>query len=226
MTTSLQHRPDPYRHANSDMRLSSSMYYPSYSHPRRDETIIPILCNTERPRTSTPVQMRILVNSPSSSVPTTRRIHSGTDLRHVRHPLHHIYPPRAPPPSASPYYSPQTHQQYLYVDPYRTIPSRLGGNTWHSVLLQPSPTSGRHQYPYRRFYAEQRSLSQRLWDIDSGDDDDDVEEDIIKVAGRVTPTKERLNDFPTTHADHEDNILLHIDDDTEEESYGKQYAHV
>lgn len=199
------------------------MYHSAYPQTRRDETIIPILCTAERPRTSTPVQMRVLVNSPSSSVPTTRRIHSGSDLRHVRHPYHRIYPPPPPPPTTPPYYSPQP-QQYLFVDPYRTMPSRIGGNTWHSVLLQPGSTA----YPYsssihRRFHADHRSLSQRLWDIDSGDDDDDdLEEDIIKVAGRESPPKEQ-------HYPHdEDNILLHIDDDDddEENSYKKQYAHV
>ena len=220
-----------YHHRNpqSDLRTSSSMYYSPYSHQRRDETIIPILCNTERPRTSTPVQMRLLVNSPSSSVPMARRIHSGSDLRYGRHPYHQpMYPP---PPTSSPYYSPRTHQQqYLFVDPYRTTPSRLGGNTWHSVLLQPGPSSARY---HRRFYADQRSLSQRLWDIDSGDDDDEGEEDIIKVAGRVTPVLSRPpNDYlqssnPHQHVETNGNILLHIDDDTEEDSYGgKQYAHV
>lgn len=196
------------------------MYNSAYPTGRRDETIIPILCTSERPRTSTPVQMRILVNSPSSSVPTTRRIHSGSDLRHVRHPYQRVYPPTTPP-----YYSPQP-QQYLVVDPYRTMPSRIGGNTWHSVLLQPGSTA----YPYstssyRRFQTDQRSLSQRLWDIDSGDDDeeDDMEEDIIKVAGRDSPPKDQQQRYPN----HEDNILLHIDDDDDEDnSYKKQYAHV
>ncbi len=171
--------------------------------------------------------MRLLVNSQSSSVPTTRRINSGTDLRYIRHPYDRIYPP--PPPTTPPYYSPQP-QQYLFVDPYRTMPSRVGGNTWHSVLLQPSPTSSHHYpYSYRRFHMDNRSLSQRLWDIDSGDDDED-EEDIVKVAGRVTPSKEEhYNDFRPNQLDTEDNILLHIDDDEEEEednSYKKQYAHV
>lgn len=199
------------------------MYHSAYPTARRDETIIPILCTSERPRTSTPVQMRILVNSPSSSVPTTRRIHSGSDLRHLRHPYHRIYPPPPPPPTTPPYYSPQP-QQYLFVDPYRTMPSRIGGNTWQSVLLQP----GSAAYPYssssyRRFHPDQRSLSQRLWDIDSGDDDDDMEEDIIKVAGRDSPPKEQQH-----YPNHEDNILLHIDDDDDDEdnSYKKQYAHV
>jgi hypothetical protein len=198
------------------------MYYSSLNHPRRDETIIPILCTTERPRTSTPVQMRMFVNSPPSSAPTTRRVHSGTDLNYARHPYRHMYPP---PPTTPSYYSPQTQPQYLFVDPYRTTPSSLGSNTWHSVLLQPRPTSHRHPHSYRRLNMDNRSLSQRLWDIDSGDE---VDEDIIKVAGRVTPTKERLNDFRSGHIDN-DNILLHIDDDEEEEeedSYRKQYARV
>lgn len=213
------------------------MHYPPYHQSRRDETIIPILCNAERGRTSTPVPMRYLVNSPSSSVPMTRRIHSGSDLRYARYPYRgspmYAPPPPPPPPASSPYYMPREHQQYLFVDPYRTMPSRLGGNTWHSVLLQPGSTGSRHPYAHRRFFADQRTLSQRLWDIDSGDDDE-AEEDIIKVAGRVTPAKDRLNDFPEStnfpshhHQVTDDNILLHIDDDTEDESYSpKQYAHV
>ncbi len=168
--------------------------------------------------------MRILVNSPSSSVPTTRRIHSGSDLRYIRQPYQRYYPP----PTIPPYYSPQP-QQYLFVDPYRTMPSRIGGNTWHSVLLQPGSTP--HRYPsssssYRRFHVDNRSLSQRLWDIDSGDDDEDeMEEDIIKVAGRVTPPPPQR---AKEHFNPEDHILLHIDDDDDEEddSYKKQYAHV
>ncbi len=205
------------------------MYYSGYPLPRRDETIIPILCTSERPRTSTPVQMRLLVKSPSSSVPTTRRVQSGTDLRYIRHPNHHMYP-AAPPLTVPPYYSPQT-QQYLVVDPYRTMPSHGGGNTWQSVLLQPRSVSHRHPYSYRRFHMDNRSLSQRLWDIDSGDDEDDVEEDIIKVAGSVTPPKERSNNFHANHFENEHNILLHIDDDgddddDDEDSYRKQYAHV
>jgi hypothetical protein len=108
------------------------------------------------------------------------------------------------------------------------MPSRIGGNTWHSVLLQPGSTP--HRYPssssYRRFHVDNRSLSQRLWDIDSGDDDEDeMEEDIIKVAGRVTPPPPQR---AKEHFNPEDHILLHIDDDDEEEddSYKKQYAHV
>ncbi|CAF3057104.1 unnamed protein product [Rotaria sp. Silwood2] len=227
VTSAPLHRSNLYRNASFDVRSPSSIYYSAYPPPRRDETIIPILCNSERPRTSTPVQMRILVNSPSSSVPLTRRMHSGSDLRYSQHPYQHIYPPPPPPPTTPPFYSPQP-QQYLFVDPYRTMRSRTGSNLWHSTLLQPGSTSNRYQYPYRRYHMDQRSLSQRLWDIDSGDDENDFEEDIVKIAGRVTPTKERLCDFRSNHFDNERNILLHIDDDEDEEenSYGKQYADV
>ena len=135
-----------------------------------------------------------------------------------------MYPPAAP--AASPYYSSPSQQQYLFVDPYRTEPSRLGGNTWHSVLLQPGAAAHRYPYPPRRFHAEYRSLSQRLWDIDSGDDDDEAEEDIIKVTGRATPEKAHRTEFAPNRLDSDDQMLLHIDDDTEEDSYGKQYAHV
>ena len=82
---------------------------------------------------------------------------------------------------------------------------------------------------------DNRSLSQRLWDIDSGDDENDGEEDIIKIAGRETPPKEQVTDMHHDHFETEDNILLHIDDDGDDdedehdernESYRKQYAQV
>lgn len=162
--------------------------------------------------------MRYLSKSSSSSVPLTRRMYSGTDLRNVQRPYNHIYPPPPPPPTTPPYYSPQP-QQYLLVDPYRTIRSNTGNNPWHSILLQPD--YGAHRYPYsssRRHYMGHRSLSQRLWDIDSGDDENEAEEDIIKVAGRVTPNQRPPYDYHPDPYDHENNILLHIDDDAEEEN--------
>ena len=170
--------------------------------------------------------MRYFSNVAPSSVPTTRRIYSGTDVRFPRHQREQFYPPPPPPPTTPPYYSPQLNQQYLFVDPYRTVPSRIGGNTWQSILLPSGTVASRYPYPSRRIYADHRSLSQRLWDIDSGDDEEDHEEDIIKVAGRLTPEKGQSNTFPVTHPSHEDNILLHIDDDTEDDSYGKQYVQV
>jgi hypothetical protein len=110
------------------------------------------------------------------------------------------------------------------------MPSRIGGNTWQSVLLSPGSTPQRYPYSsYRRVHTDQRSLSQRLWDIDSGDDDeDDNEEDIVKVVGRETPPKENVNHFRSNRVDNEEDILLHIDDDEEEEDpyHRKQYAHV
>ncbi|CAF0909025.1 unnamed protein product [Adineta ricciae] len=230
------HGSDSYRTHNPNLQTSSSMYYSGYPPPRRDETIVPILCASDRPRTSTPVQMRFVVNSAPSSVPTTRRIYSGTDIRYIRHPYHHTYPSPPPPPTTPLYYSPQP-QQYLFIDPYRTMPSRIGSNPWHSVLLQPRSASHR-QTPstpsssYRRFHMDNRSLSQRLWDIDSGDDENDGEEDIIKIAGRETPPKEQVTDMHHDHFETEDKILLHIDDDGDDdedehdESYRKQYAQV
>ena len=160
--------------------------------------------------------MPLVVNSPSSSVPLNRRIHSGTGHRYVRRPYHHIYPP-----PTTPFYSPRPHQ-YLFVDPYRTVSSHLGSNTWRSVLLQPEPTSHRYPHSYQRFHIDNRLLSQRLWDIDSGDDDDDeVEEDIMKVAGRAIPTTERLCNVHSNYFENEHNILLHIDDDEEHPYEGK-----
>lgn len=206
------------------------MTYSAYRSPHRDETIIPILCNSERTRTSTPVQMRSLVHSPSSSVPLTRRIYSGTDLRYAPYSYQQYYPPPPPPPPTTPpYYSPQP-QQYLLIDPYRTIRSRPGDNTWHPVLLQSGYNYNRYPHLYRQYHMNNRSLSQRLWDIDSGDDENEVEEDIVKVAGRVTPSKERTFNYHSSQFENANNVLLHIDDDVDddelEDPYRKQYADV
>jgi hypothetical protein len=194
---------------------SSSMYYSSYVRPYRDETIIPILCNSQRHQTATPVKMRILVKSPSSSVPTTRRIHSGRDHRYIRHPYHPILPP--PPPTQQ--------QQYHFVDPYRTMPSYSSGNLWQPVLS----SSHRYPYSYHQFQMDNRSLSQRLWDIDSGDDEDEILENIRHIRGRGTPTIERLKDFRSNHFESNDNTILHIDDDDdddEEDTYNKKLIFV
>ncbi|CAF3094890.1 unnamed protein product [Rotaria socialis] len=215
VTRSLRHRTDSHESQNFDIHSPSSMYYTGYPPPRRDESIIPILCNTERPRTSTPLQIRLLTKSSSSSAPLARRIHAGSDLRHVQRPYQRFYPPPPPPPTTPPYYSPQP-QQYLFVDPYRTMRSGTSSSLWQSLLLQPD--SAYHRYPYssRRHFMGHRSLSQRLWDIDSGDDENEVEEDIVKVAGRVTPNQQRPYDFRFNSYENENNLLLHIDDNDDE----------
>ena len=168
------------------------MYYASCVPPYHDETLIPILCSSQHHPTSTPVKMRILVKSPSSSVPTTRRIYSGADHRYIQQNSYSHFPPPPPPPSTTPlYYSPSIRQQYPFADPYRTMPSYSGGNLWRT---------GRYPYPYRRIQTDQRSLSQRLWDIDSGDDQDEIEGHYIpRILDRLTPTKERLEDFRSSH---------------------------
>ena len=85
---------------------STSIYYSSCVPPYRDETFIPILCSAEEHSPSTPVKMRIMVKSPSSYVPTARRIYPGSDHRHVQQ---NPYP-----------YSPQIqHQPHFLTDPYR-----------------------------------------------------------------------------------------------------------
>ncbi len=75
---------DHLQRSNSHMHPSStSMYYSSDVRPYRDEMLIPILYSSDQHQTSAPVKMRILVKPPPSSVPTTRRIYSGTDHRYV-----------------------------------------------------------------------------------------------------------------------------------------------
>jgi hypothetical protein len=169
------------------------MYYSSYVPPYHDETLIPILCSSEHHPTSTPVKMRIVVKSPSSSVPTTRRIYSGADHRYIQqHPYQHF--PSPPPPPATPlYYPPALQQNYRFANPYRTMPSYSGGHLGRSGL----PFS--HRYPYRRFHTDNRALSQRLWDIDSDDDQDETEENIFNIQERVTSTRGNLQDFRSNY---------------------------
>ena len=196
------------------------MYYSSCITPHHDETIIPILCNSQRHQVSTPVKMRMMVKAPPSSVPTTRRIYSGTDRRYIRHPHRRILPFSQP---STPLYYPSSKQQYLFLDPYETIPSYSSSNLWQST----SPSSHRHPYSHRRLYMDNRSLSQRLWDIDSIDDEDEIEENIITARGRTTPTIERLKDFRTSRIENDDHPILHIDDDEEEEnSFNRKIVHV
>jgi hypothetical protein len=167
--------------------------------------------------------MRLLVKSSSSTVPTTRRIHSGTDLRYLRHPHQYHHLP-APSPTTSLYYPPVIQQQYRFVDPYRTMPSHSSGSLWQSTL----PISHRYPNSYRQFNMDNRSLSQRLWDIDSGDDEDQIGEHIVHTRSHLAPTRERLNDLRSSHIENDDNMMLHIDDNEEEdeELYGQQYVQV
>jgi hypothetical protein len=178
------------------------VYYSSYVSPYHDETLIPILCTSQHYQTSPPVKMRILVKSPSSSVPTTRRFYSGADHRYIRHPYHHILPP--PPPSTTPLYYPsplKQQQHHLFVNPYRSISPYSGGNKWSTVLRSS------HHHPYRRFRVDNRLLSERLWDIDSEDDQDEIEETIPNIHGGITPTRERLKDFRSSQIEHNDHNI-------------------
>jgi len=200
------------------------MYYSSNIPPYHDETFIPILCSSQKPQRSTPVKMRILVKSSSSSVPTTRRVYSGNDHRYIQqYPYNHISSTPPPLPATPLYYSsPMQQRQHVFVDPYRTIPSYSAGNLMQSVL----PISRRYLYPYRRFHKDNRSLSQRLWDIDSEDDQDEIEENILNTQGHITPAKERLEDFRSSHVENNDNLLLNIIDDDEENLDNKKLVFV
>jgi hypothetical protein len=200
------------------------MYYPSYVHPHRDETIIPILYSSQSHQT-TPVKMRILLKSPSLSVPRTRRIYSDNDHRYIQYPYHPIVSsPLPPPPPTRSFYTPVIQQQYMIVDPYRTAPSYSGD----TILRSDLPSS--HHYPYssHRFSTDSRLLSQRLWDIDSGDDEDEIEENFPHIRSQTTSIRERLKDFHSSHVDNEDHIILHIgdDEDEEEESYNKKLVYI
>ena len=68
-------------------------------------------------------------------------------------------------------YSPRP--SYCFTDPYRM--------------------AHRYAYPYRRFHIDHRSLSQRLWDIDSGSEQEEIEERAYYRPNRISPTKQRLS---------------------------------
>lgn len=133
-------------------RQGSTLYYP----PRRDESIIPILCTTDGYRTSTPVKMRILIKRPPHST-IVRHDLPESDPRLVRHPSRRVLPP---PPRTSFYYSSSRLPQHIYHDPYRVLPSY-----WRTLI--PNVSS------YRLKRAEHRLLSERLWEMDTSDDVDD-----------------------------------------------------
>ncbi|CAF4574135.1 unnamed protein product, partial [Rotaria socialis] len=210
---------------NSNVRPPSSSIYPSsYTPPHYDEAIIPILCNSQRSQSSTPVKMRVLVKSPSSSVPIPRRVYSGIDRRYIRHPYHYVLPPSTaptaaaaappPPPSITPiFYSPQAQRENFFTDPYRRTLAYPGENSEQSMLS----STYRYPYPHRRSHMDYRSLSQRLWDIDSGDEEDELHENLRNIRRDLTPMKERLKDFRITQFEHDDPTILHIDDDDDDE---------
>ncbi|UJR33133.1 hypothetical protein I4U23_020590 [Adineta vaga] len=176
-------------HSSVHPPSTSSIYYSSYVPSRPDESIIPILCSSQNYQT-TPVKMRILVKSPPLSLPKTRRIRSGQDHRYIQYPYPRVRNSRLPLPPATPaFYSSPTQQQYFVVDPYRVAPS----------------------------YANHRSLAQRLWDIDSGDDEDEVEGNHYHRYSRITPTYERLNDFRLSQTENDDQTILPIDAEEEVE---------
>ena len=171
--------------------------------------------------------MRILIKSPSFSIPRPQHIYSGNDHRYIRYPYHHIVssPPPPPPPVTPSIYSSPMQQQYVFVDPYRTMPSYSGGNIWQSDL----PLSQHYPSSYNRFPTDNRLLSQRLWDIDSGDDEDEIKASIPSTHSHITSTRERLKDFHSSHPDNDDRVILHIDDDDddeEEESYNKKLVYI
>ena len=189
------------------MPSSSSMYRPSYSPPHHDETIIPILCTSDRYHTAAPVRMRIRMktSSPSVSIPRPLQVERSPP------------PPMHPPPdyelcSELPtrlalYDSPMRSPQHLYFDPARAEPSY-----WRTML----PT----QF-YRRSRKDGRLLSQRLWDIDSGDD----EETSLATEKVSTPMQKPSYTIRANPLAHADQIMLHIDD-SDEDSYRQQHVHV
>ncbi|CAF1247505.1 unnamed protein product [Rotaria magnacalcarata] len=209
---------------NSNVRPPSSSLYPSsYTAPHYDEAIIPILCNSQRSQSSTPVKMRVIVKSPSSSVPIPRRVYSGIDHRYIRHPYHYVLPPSTTPAAAAPppppprvtpiFYSPQAQRENFVIDPYRRILAYPGENSEQAMLT----STYRYAYPHRRSHMDHRSLSQRLWDIDSGDEEDEFHENLRNIRRDLTPMTERLKDFRITQFEHDDPTILHIDDDDEDD---------
>ncbi|CAF1187514.1 unnamed protein product [Didymodactylos carnosus] len=207
-------RSNIYRPLRQQQSQRRDMKYPVHSH-RYDERIIPILSQEEqRSRTSTPLQMLNRThhfdytrpsNIPYSS--QTRWAYSGTELSinpwtnlryrpcFVRSPhppsYHHISQNSVTNwAQQSRFRPPSSHDRILYVDPYRTVPSKIGGNTWQPILLNDSHYPKYDQVVHRTDNGdlnvtqilnysiptdEGRSLSSRLWDIDSESNDDDNE---------------------------------------------------
>ncbi|CAF0736422.1 unnamed protein product [Didymodactylos carnosus] len=203
----------PLRQQQSERHDPSS--YPVHLR-HYDETIIPVsLQEEQRPRTSTPLQMLNRTHHFDNTRPSNiyyssqpRRAYSGTELsinpwanRRYRPRFHRgQYPPyhhHSPEHSVtnwaqqSRFRPPSSHDKILYVDPYRTVPSRIGGNTWQSVLLNDSShypkydqilhqtenntdnLNMRQIFSYGGPTDDGRSLSSRLWDIDSESNDDE-----------------------------------------------------
>ncbi|CAF3397081.1 unnamed protein product [Rotaria sp. Silwood1] len=211
--------------SNSNIQpSSSSIYYSSRTPTHFDETIVPILCSSQRSQTSTPVKTRVVVkSSPSSSVPITRRVYSNIDHQYIRHPYYHVLPPPTTSPINPFYYSSEIQSEDFSIDPYPTISTYSGDHLGQSILS----SSHRHPYLNQRFQMDNRSLSQRLWDIDSGDDDDEFQGNILNIRGYTTPMKERLKDFPSSQIDNDAHTILHIgdDDDEEKHSYNKKLVY-
>ena len=140
--------------------------------------------------------------SPSVSIP--RQLH-----------LERSPPPIHPPPdydrcSASPsrvalYDSPVRSPQHFYYDPVRAEPSY-----WRTMLSAP---------PHRRYHQDSRLLSQRLWDIDSGDDEDESQ----ATENALIPMRKPLYTIRANPLAHADQIMLHIDDTDDEDSYRHQH---
>jgi hypothetical protein len=95
------------------------------------------------------------------------------------------------------------------------MPSYSGGNSWQSSL----PFSHRYPYSYRRFYADNRSLSERLWDIESDDDQDEINGKFFNNQNHFTLTRGRLQDFRSSNAQ---NVGTEDEEEEEEELYNNQ----
>ena len=202
---------------------SSSTNYSSYVSSHNDETIIPILCSSQRSQTPTSVKRYIPLKLFSSSVPRSHRTYVNNDIHpYIHHPYHYIRPLLETSPRTPSYYTSLKQKQHFFVDPYQTA---LNGHIWQSIL----PLSCRHSNSYHRFHTNQRSLSQLLWDVDSDnnndDSDDDSQNNNIHTRCRVTPTRERLKDFHTSDNEDDYDAIEHIDDhgdDDQENLYNKK----
>ena len=165
-------------------RQPSSLYYS----PRRDESIIPILCTSDGYRTSTPVKMRILIRRPPPSLLTRNDYYpSETDSRYPRRPNRCVLPS---PPRTSLYYSNSRLPQYVYHDPYRVIPSY-----WRTMLSAES---------HRLQRQESRLLSERLWDMEWSDE---IEEHLVSKRNSLTHSR----------PDYGQCVMSYIDDDVDDD---------
>ena len=154
----------------------------SHSISRRDETIIPILCSSNRHQTTSPVKMRILLKRCSSSAPRVSCLYMRTDSGDLRRPYYCFL--SSSTKNSSPWRSSD--------DSYQARPS-----CWQTILTRSSDQM-------RKDY---RLLSERLWEMDSDDDQSSQTSNIV--------TRSNLFRYYSNPIEYDDQSIRHIDEEDE-----------